>query len=128
MHWQLIRGKRIFTRTAVHPAPKRFLFIALLASDSDIRLTPHLVRTSPSNSVRASLTPCQNNQFFISHYHNIEDGLPNLQEHRSLDDDQASISSVVRPSSSMTFAPLRSIAKTPLLPQDVSFAPFLFWC
>lgn len=98
---ELIRGKRIFTRTAVHPAPKRFLFIALLASDSDIRLTPHL-----------------NNQFFISHYHNIEDGLPNLQEYRSLDDDQASISSVVRPSSSMTFAPLRPIAKTPLLPQD----------
>ncbi|EKG16562.1 hypothetical protein MPH_06338 [Macrophomina phaseolina MS6] len=98
---ELIRGKRIFTRTAVHPAPKRFLFIALLASDSDIRLTPHL-----------------NNQFFISHYHSIDDGLPNLQEYRGLDDDQASLSSVVRPSSSMTFAPLKLSTKNPLLPQD----------
>jgi hypothetical protein len=39
---QLIRGKRNFTRTAVHAAPRPFLFIALNASDTP-RLTMHLV-------------------------------------------------------------------------------------
>ncbi|OJD31185.1 uncharacterized protein BKCO1_5100083 [Diplodia corticola] len=98
---ELIRGRRIFTRTAVHTAPKRFLFIALLASDPDISLTPHL-----------------NNQFFISHYHQYEDGFPNLEEYQGLDDDQASLSSVVRPSSSMTLGSPKAIAKSPLFPQD----------
>ncbi|KAI4617652.1 uncharacterized protein J4E87_008288 [Alternaria ethzedia] len=78
---ELIRGKRNFTRTAVHAAPKPFLFIALNASDTP-RLTMHL-----------------NDQFFISHKHQADDGLPNLEElheknHAS--DDGASMSSVVR--------------------------------
>ncbi|KAB2581376.1 hypothetical protein BFW01_g10760 [Lasiodiplodia theobromae] len=97
---ELIRGKRIFTRTAVHPTPKRFLFIALLASDPDISLTPHL-----------------NNQFFISHFHQDEDGLPNLQEYRDLDEDQISLSSVVRPSSMILGSP-KAIAKSPLFSHD----------
>ncbi|KAI4704765.1 hypothetical protein J4E89_009642 [Alternaria sp. Ai002NY15] len=78
---ELIRGKRNFTRTAVHAAPKPFLFIALNASDTP-RLTMHL-----------------NDQFFISHKHQAEDGLPNLeelQEKNHASDDGASMSSVVR--------------------------------
>ncbi|KAL1797813.1 hypothetical protein ACET3X_004419 [Alternaria dauci] len=78
---ELIRGKRNFTRTAVHAAPRPFLFIALNASDSP-RLTMHL-----------------NDQFFISHKHQMDDGLPNieeLQEKHNMPDDGASMSSVVR--------------------------------
>ncbi|KAI9687715.1 MAG: hypothetical protein M1822_001795 [Bathelium mastoideum] len=41
---ELIRGKRIFTRTAVHAAPKRFLFIALISSKTGGPLLSHLVR------------------------------------------------------------------------------------
>ncbi|KAI4920111.1 hypothetical protein J4E90_002251 [Alternaria incomplexa] len=77
---ELIRGKRNFTRTAVHAAPKPFLFIALNASDTP-RLTMHL-----------------NDQFFISHKHQADDGLPNLeelQEKNHASDDGASMSSVV---------------------------------
>ncbi|KAI4683771.1 uncharacterized protein J4E84_006609 [Alternaria hordeiaustralica] len=78
---ELIRGKRNFTRTAVHAAPKPFLFIALNALDTP-RLTMHL-----------------NDQFFISHKHQADDGLPNLeelQEKNHASDDGASMSSVVR--------------------------------
>ncbi|EUC46267.1 hypothetical protein COCMIDRAFT_4648 [Bipolaris oryzae ATCC 44560] len=78
---ELIRGKRNFTRTAVHAAPKPFLFVALNAADSP-RLTMHL-----------------NDQFFISHRHQVEDGLPNLEELQEKErgfDDASSMSSVVR--------------------------------
>ncbi|KAF1990021.1 hypothetical protein K402DRAFT_444535 [Aulographum hederae CBS 113979] len=82
---ELIRGKRIFSRTAVHTAPKRFLFISLQASGSP-KLVPHL-----------------NDRFFISHTHAAEDGLPNLEEvqqqnaiNNGYDSDAASESSVIR--------------------------------
>ncbi|TID19011.1 hypothetical protein E2P81_ATG05987 [Venturia nashicola] len=39
---ELLRGKRIFTRTAVHVAPKRFLFVALLSTSHPKRLVKHL--------------------------------------------------------------------------------------
>jgi hypothetical protein len=42
---QLIRGKRIFTRTSVQITPKRFLFIALMSVDNGPRLVQHLVCT-----------------------------------------------------------------------------------
>ncbi|KAF2111593.1 hypothetical protein BDV96DRAFT_499368 [Lophiotrema nucula] len=78
---ELIRGKRNFTRTAVHAAPRPFLFIALNTS-STARLTSHL-----------------NDQFFISHRHLADDGLPNvedLQAKEPVSDDDASTSSVVK--------------------------------
>ncbi|KAF2468876.1 uncharacterized protein BDR25DRAFT_53793 [Lindgomyces ingoldianus] len=80
---ELIRGKRNFTRTAVHAAPRPFLFIALNPSGT-ARLTTHL-----------------NDQFFISHRHQADDGLPNLEELQTkapASDDDASTSSVVRTS------------------------------
>ena len=46
-----------------------------------------------------SLTMLQNDQFFISHKHQADDGLPNLeelQEKNHASDDGASMSSVVR--------------------------------
>ncbi|KAL5385120.1 hypothetical protein DPSP01_004932 [Paraphaeosphaeria sporulosa] len=78
---ELIRGKRNFTRTAVHAAPKPFLFIALNAIGT------------------ASLSLHLNDQLFISHKHQIEDGFPNLEELHEKEpiyDDDASTSSVVR--------------------------------
>lgn len=73
---ELMRTKRIYTRTSIHSAPKRFLFIALLADANGPRLTKHL-----------------NEHMFISHFHDPDDGLPNLED---LYDDQGSISSVVK--------------------------------
>ncbi|KAK8157316.1 hypothetical protein IWX90DRAFT_391261 [Phyllosticta citrichinensis] len=96
---ELIRNKRIYTRNAVHAAPKRFVFIVLLAPDSTDELDVHL-----------------RDQIFISHYHQPEDGLPNLDECGSVDKgddfDAASLSSVVRPSTT------RVGRKTPTFGQD----------
>jgi hypothetical protein len=55
---ELLRSKRMFTRTAMHTAPKDFLFIAIL-SHPGARLTKHL-----------------NDIFAMAHSHNAEDGLP----------------------------------------------------
>ncbi|PVI04283.1 hypothetical protein DM02DRAFT_586518 [Periconia macrospinosa] len=78
---ELMRGKRNYTRTAVHSAPKPFVFIALNASGS-VRLSTHL-----------------NDQFCISHKHEEDHGLPNLEEVQDAEfvlEDDASMSSVVR--------------------------------
>jgi hypothetical protein len=75
---ELMRTKRIYTRTSVQNAPKRFLFIALLAGGEGPRLTKHL-----------------NDYMFISHFHDPEDGFPNLGD---MYDDGSSVSSVVKKS------------------------------
>jgi hypothetical protein len=75
---ELMRTKRIYTRTSVQNAPKRFLFVALLAGGEGPRLTKHL-----------------NDFMFISHFHDPEDGFPNLED---VYDDRSSISSVVKKS------------------------------
>jgi len=75
---ELMRTKRIYTRTSVQSAPKRFLFVCLLAGGEGPRLTKHL-----------------NEYIFLSHFHDPEDGLPNLEE---MYDDGKSISSVVKKS------------------------------
>ncbi|KAE9994646.1 hypothetical protein EG327_006789 [Venturia inaequalis] len=54
---ELLRGKRLFTRTAVHAAPKRLLFVALLSTAHPARLVKHL-----------------NDHLAISHSHDIDDG------------------------------------------------------
>lgn len=73
---ELMRTKRIFTHTSVQIAPKRFLFIALLAGGEGPRLTKNL-----------------NDYIFISHFHDPEDGFPNMED---LQNDVDSISSVVK--------------------------------
>jgi len=75
---ELMRTRRVYTRTSVQNVPKRFLFIALLAGGEGPRLTKHL-----------------NDYMFISHFHDPEDGFPNLED---LYDDRSSISSVVKKS------------------------------
>ncbi|KAH9877688.1 hypothetical protein J1614_002905 [Plenodomus biglobosus] len=95
---ELIRGKRNFTRTAVHAAPKPFLFISLNVSGTQ-RLTLHL-----------------NDQLFISHRHHAQDGLPNLEElqdQRLFSEDNASTSSVVRKSTYSAASKVQSVLFTP---------------
>lgn len=79
---ELMRTKRIYTRTSVQTAPKRFLFICLLAGGEGPRLTKHL-----------------NDYMFFSHFHDPEDGFPNLED---MYDDGKSISSVVKKSPTTT--------------------------
>ncbi|KAL1624367.1 hypothetical protein SLS56_007836 [Neofusicoccum ribis] len=94
--------------------------IANVVIAKNLNHSHHQVQTQALEVCFKNTMKRDNNQFFISHYHHIEDGFPNLQEYRGLDDDQASMSSVVRPSSSMTLAPPKAVAKSPLFPQDVS--------
>ncbi|KAK5122099.1 hypothetical protein LTR85_004345 [Meristemomyces frigidus] len=58
---ELLRTKRIFTRTSMHMAPKAFLFVVVL-SRPDARLSHHL-----------------HDMFAMSHFHAQEDGLPHLE-------------------------------------------------
>ena len=63
---ELLRTRRIFTRTSVQTAPKQFLFIALVGASSggQARVTPHL-----------------NDFFYLGHWHDPEeDGFPHLEE------------------------------------------------
>lgn len=58
---ELLRSGRIFTRSAMHVAPKDLLFITVL-SEPNARLTRHL-----------------NDSFCMSHYHSPEDTVPHRQ-------------------------------------------------
>lgn len=61
---ELIRRRRIFSKTTVHPAPKTFLFLPLVSTtDKQIRFNHHL-----------------NDRIFMSHTHVTEDGFPNVED------------------------------------------------
>ncbi|GAW12705.1 hypothetical protein ANO14919_020750 [Xylariales sp. No.14919] len=62
---ELMRTRRIFTRTTVQACPKQFLIVAVLGSESagQARLTKHL-----------------NDHFYISHWQDPEDGFAHLEE------------------------------------------------
>ncbi|KAK0383492.1 hypothetical protein NLU13_9403 [Sarocladium strictum] len=79
---ELLRTRRIFTRTSVQAAPKQFIFIPVLEATSGgaARVTKHL-----------------NDFFFIAHWHDPDDGYVNLEEKEDEDgSDTASTSSVLR--------------------------------
>ncbi|KAK4066954.1 uncharacterized protein Triagg1_7954 [Trichoderma aggressivum f. europaeum] len=87
---ELLRTRRIFTRTSVQAAPKQFVFIPVLgaASGGEAHVTAHL-----------------NDFFSVAHWHNPEDGYVNLDEveSRNKDDDEtASTESVVKKASNDT--------------------------
>ncbi|ORY71853.1 uncharacterized protein BCR38DRAFT_331387 [Pseudomassariella vexata] len=78
---ELLRTRRIFTRTSVQAAPKQFLFIAVLGATGmgrdEPRLTEHL-----------------NDFFYIAHWHDPLDGFAHLEELEEQDgDEEASIAS-----------------------------------
>lgn len=68
---ELLRTRRIFTRTAVQAAPKPFLLIAVLGAESggQARVNPHL-----------------NDLLYMAHWHDPEDGFVNLEEMRAAED------------------------------------------
>lgn len=79
---ELLRTRRIFTRTSVQTAPKQFIFIPVLeaASGGEAHVTAHL-----------------NDFLYIAYWHNPEDGFVNLEEHDVGDGaDTASTGSVVK--------------------------------
>ncbi len=71
---ELLRTRRIFTRTSVQAAPKAFLFVAVVGAESggEARVTPHL-----------------NDFFYIAHWHDPEDGFANLDEDEDGDGGEA---------------------------------------
>ncbi|TDZ29733.1 hypothetical protein C8035_v004245 [Colletotrichum spinosum] len=90
---ELLRTRRIFTRTSVQTAPKQFLFIAALGSESggQAHVTLHL-----------------NDYFFIAHWHDPDDGFPNLDEAYDAADgaETASTESVLKKSTHGDVPPL----------------------
>ncbi|EKJ73274.1 hypothetical protein NXS19_008721 [Fusarium pseudograminearum] len=79
---ELLRTRRIFTRTSVQTAPKQFVFVPVLqaASGGEARVTAHL-----------------NDFLYITYWHNPEDGFVNLDEADAGNDaDTASTGSVVK--------------------------------
>ncbi|KAI1635910.1 hypothetical protein F4809DRAFT_611810 [Biscogniauxia mediterranea] len=74
---ELLRTRRLFTRTSVQTAPKQFLFVAVLGADSiggggGGRLTKHL-----------------NDLFYIAHWHDPEDGFVHLEEQEEEEQEEA---------------------------------------
>lgn len=89
---ELLRTRRIFTRTSVQAAPKQFVFIPVLgaASGGEAHVTAHL-----------------NDFFAIAHWHNPDDGYVNLDESEGrsdADDETASTESVVKKDTSPSTA------------------------
>ncbi|CAH0005344.1 unnamed protein product [Clonostachys byssicola] len=82
---ELLRSRRIYTRTSVHTAPKQFLFVPVLGAESggQARVTKHL-----------------NDFLFVAHWHDPDDGYINLEEaDGGLDAETASTGSVVKKAS-----------------------------
>ncbi|KAF2972604.1 hypothetical protein GQX73_g1036 [Xylaria multiplex] len=122
---ELMRTRRIFTRTAVQACPKQFLLVAVLGSESagQARLTKHL-----------------NDHFYISHWQDPEDGFAHVDEEGEGDEDsivdaavydpdsirdedtasQASSASVVRRTRNSKGASTPIPAPTPTLPTHPS--------
>jgi hypothetical protein len=69
---ELLRTRRIFTRTSVQTAPKQFLFIPVLSATS---------------GGRAHVTPHLNDFFYLAHWHDPEDGFDYLDEEYGVGDE-----------------------------------------
>lgn len=92
---ELLRTRRIFTRTAVQTAPKQFVFVPVITATSGgrARVTPHL-----------------NDFFFVAHWHDPEDGFVNLEEWDDGDDDEtASTGSVVKKAHLSETMPIKAL-------------------
>ncbi|KAI5859480.1 hypothetical protein GGS23DRAFT_616165 [Durotheca rogersii] len=72
---ELLRTRRILTRTSVQTAPKQFLFVAVLAGDG-----PESEAEPASSHAAARLVNHLNDFFYIAHWHDPEDGFAHLEE------------------------------------------------
>jgi hypothetical protein len=79
---ELLRTRRIFTRTAVQTAPKQFLFVAVLGAAAGREATA-------SRRDEPRVTPHLNDFLFISHWHDPADGFANLEDQLDGDEDGA---------------------------------------
>ncbi|KAL8860019.1 MAG: hypothetical protein Q9178_003568 [Gyalolechia marmorata] len=87
---ELIRTKRLFTHTSVVTAPKDFCMV-IIQSSMGPGLNKHLVWLAHRFEL--------NDHIFLSHFHDLEDGFPNLENASEwIEDDRSSSSSVVRKS------------------------------
>lgn len=68
---ELLRTRRVFTRSAVQAAPRQFLFVAAVADPG-----PGHGRTG--GGARGGLTPHLNDLLYLAHWHDPEDGFANL--------------------------------------------------
>ncbi|KAK7745221.1 hypothetical protein SLS62_009850 [Diatrype stigma] len=87
---ELLRTRRLFTRTSVQAAPKQFLFVAVLATTTGGSRSRGGSSKGP-NGIAARLTPHLNDFFYISHWHDPEDGFAHLEEEEGDDDDDDEI-------------------------------------
>ncbi|KAI5921400.1 hypothetical protein F4810DRAFT_678853 [Camillea tinctor] len=71
---ELLRTRRLFTRTSVQTAPKQFLFVAVLGTDSIGG------GGGDGGSSSGRLTKHLNDFFYIAHWHDPEDGFAHLEE------------------------------------------------
>ncbi|OIW29804.1 hypothetical protein CONLIGDRAFT_680620 [Coniochaeta ligniaria NRRL 30616] len=71
---ELLRTRRVFTRTSVHTAPKTLLFVAVVSDDR------------PGEE---GLNRWLNDWFYLAHAHSAEDGYPNLEEEEDGDEGDA---------------------------------------
>lgn len=70
---ELMRTRRIFTRIDMQSAPRHFLIVALLGDErSEGGAAPRVEFDALNKHLRDFL--------FISHWHDLDDGLPNLEE------------------------------------------------
>lgn len=71
---ELLRTRRILTRTSVQTAPKQFLFVAVLES------SPDGSGNGGDNGTRSGLVSHLNDYFYVSHWHDPEDGFVHLED------------------------------------------------
>ena len=77
---ELLRTRRLFTRTSVQTAPKQFLFVAVVGTDN----SGGGISSGP-NGVANRLTPHLNDFFYISHWYDPADGFAHLAEQEEED-------------------------------------------
>ncbi|KAK2871867.1 hypothetical protein FQN49_002741 [Arthroderma sp. PD_2] len=99
---EMLRSRRVYTKTAMYKAPNHFIFIPLLSSETrelSSRLNNHL-----------------NEHISISHYHDPSAGLVNLEGDGSMADDRGSLSSVIRNPSFLV--PFTDKTESPLILEE----------
>ncbi|KAI1772939.1 hypothetical protein F4818DRAFT_129013 [Hypoxylon cercidicola] len=77
---ELLRTRRILTRTSVQTAPKQFLFVAVLEASGG-------GASGTGTGTGTALVSHLNNFFYVSHWHDPEDGFVHLEEEEEEDDE-----------------------------------------
>ncbi|KAI1395926.1 hypothetical protein F4819DRAFT_476889 [Hypoxylon fuscum] len=84
---ELLRTRRILTRTSVQTAPKQFLFVAVLASEPEPESESEHGAES-GHGAKGGLVSHLNDFFYVSHWHDPEDGFAHLEEQQEQEQDE----------------------------------------